>query len=374
MKTRGAVIRGMGEAWSIEEIDIEGPTAGEVLVEWKAAGLCHSDDHFRTGDRVHPSMADDFYPLLGGHEGAGVVAEVGSGVTTVEVGDHVCASFTPACGRCKYCATGRGYLCNALANFFGKGQLTDGVSRHSLNGEPLQVTGKIGTFCEKTVVAERSVIKIDTDIPLPVAAIVSCGVTTGWGSAANRAGTQPGDVVVVIGTGGLGISAVQGARICGAREIVAVDPIAHRRDSALKFGATRAAASAAEAMAIVRDLTWGQGADRVIMTPSLSTGEVFREAMELTGKGGVCVVTGMAPISQTEVPLDLGILTLYNKDIRGCTFGSLDPREAFPRLFDLYRSGLLNLDDMITTYPLDEINEGYRETLEGINIRGVLLS
>jgi NDMA-dependent alcohol dehydrogenase len=364
----------MGEQWAIEEIDLQGPTEGEVLVEWKAGGLCHSDDHFRTGDRVPPGMADTFYPMLGGHEGAGVVAEVGPGVKDLQAGDHVCASFAPSCGRCRYCATGRGNLCNAVKDFFGKGQLTDGVSRHSVGGEALHVFGKLGTFSECAVVAEQSLIKIDTDIPFPSAAIVSCGVATGWGSAANRAGIIPGDVVVIIGVGGLGMSAVQGARIAGAREILAVDPIAHRRESALKFGATHAIASTAEAVPIVRDLTWGQGADRVILTPSLTTGELFADAIGLTGKGGTCVVTGMAPISQTHVPLDLGLFTLYNKEIKGSLFGSLDPREAIPRLFALYKSGLLNLDDMITTYPLDKINEGYQETLEGINIRGVVVS
>jgi NDMA-dependent alcohol dehydrogenase len=373
MKSRGGVIRRLGGPWTVEEIDVVGPTEGEVLVEWKAAGLCHSDEHWRTGDRVPPAIGE-FYPVLGGHEGAGVVVDVGPGVTTLQPGDHVCASFVPACGRCKYCITGRSYLCNTLASFLVRGQLTDGISRHTLDGQPLLVIGKLGTFSDRSVVAEPSLIKIDKDIPFPVAAIVSCGVTTGWGSAANRAGTCPGDVVVVIGVGGLGLSAVQGAVMAGARDVVAIDPIPHRRNSALKLGATHAVASSVDAKSIVSQLTSGQGADRVILTPSLTTGELFRDAIELTAKGGVCVVTGMAPMAQTEVPLDLGSLALLNKEIRGCMFGSLNPREITPRLFDLYRRGLLKLDEMITTYPLENLDEAYRETMDGVNLRGVVIA
>ena len=378
MKTRAAVLFGIGQKWQIEEIDLDPPKAGEVLVAWKAGGLCHSEEHFVTGDRaltdeeaaaagMHP-----WFPLVGGHEGAGVVQEVGPGVSTLQPGDHVTGSFIPACGRCKYCVTGQQYLCNSAKDFFSRGQFTDGTARHHLHGEDLQVMAKLGTFGAHSVVAEASLIQIDDDIPFTSAALVSCGVSTGWGSAVERAGTKPGDVVVVVGVGGLGTAAVQGASLAGARAVVAVDPSEYRRERALGFGATHTAASMAEAAPIVTELTWGQGADRVIMTPGLLLGELLQQGLDLTGKGRTLVATAMAPMRQKEAAIDLGNLALYNKEIKGTVFGSLNPRESVPRLLGLYRRGLLNLDDMVTTYPLERINEGFQDMRDGLNVRGVV--
>jgi S-(hydroxymethyl)glutathione dehydrogenase/alcohol dehydrogenase len=293
-------------------------------------------------------------------------------VTTLEPGDHVTASFLPTCGRCRYCSTGQQYLCNSAKDYFSRGQFTDGTPRHHLHGEDLQVMAKLGTFAAHSVVAEASLIKIDNDLPLSSAALVSCGVSTGWGSAVERAGTRPGDVVVVVGVGGLGTAAVQGARLAGAQAIVAIDPSEYRRTRALDFGATHIAASMADAQPIVRDLTWGQGADRVIMTPSLLLGELLQQGLDLTGKGGTLVATAMTPFRQKQADIDLGTLALYNKEIKGCMFGSLNPRESVPRLLTLYRKGLLNLDDMVTTYPLDRINEAFQDMRDGTNVRGVL--
>jgi S-(hydroxymethyl)glutathione dehydrogenase/alcohol dehydrogenase len=370
---RAAVVTGRDEPWRVVEIDIADPAAGEVLVEWHAAGLCHSDEHFRSGDRVAEGAEAALYPMVGGHEAAGIVTEVGPGVTGLSVGDRVCASFSPICGTCRYCASGRGSLCNGNKDFMLRGQLVDGAHRHHLGGDPLYLMAKLGTFAERTVVAERSVLRIDDDVPFEAAALVSCGVATGWGSAVERAETKPGDVVVVVGCGGLGAAAVQGARIAGAREIVAVDPLPLRRDSAKSFGATRTAASIDEARPIVDDLTFGQGADRVILTPSVVTGEILHDGLAITGKDSVLVVTGMGPLGETPVPLDIGAFALFNKQIRGCLFGSLDPRTAVPRLLALYRGGLLDLDSMITRYPLDEIGTALADQLEGRNLRGVLL-
>jgi NDMA-dependent alcohol dehydrogenase len=373
MRTWGAVVWGRDQPWSIEEIEVDEPSAGEVLVEWAAGGLCRSDDHLRSGDRVADGLDDAMYPLLGGHEGAGTVVALGPGVSTVEVGDHVCGSFIATCGHCRYCASGRGHLCNAGKDVFGKGQLTDGVVRHRVKGEPLHVMAKLGTFAGHTVVAEESLIKIPSDVRLEAACIVSCGVSTGWGSAVERGGTEPGDVVVVVGTGGLGMSAVQGARLAGAAEIVAVEVNERRRELSGRFGATRQAASIAEAARLVDELTWGQGADRVILTASTVDGEMIRDGLAITSKGGVCVVTGMGPLGTTPVPLDIGAFALFNKELRGCLFGSLDPRRASPRLLELYRKGLLDLDGMISTYQLNQINEGYQDMFDGRNVRGVVL-
>ena len=372
MKTLGAIAWRPGAPWTIEEIEVDPPRAGEVLVEWEAAGLCHSDEHFRSGDRVPPGLADELFPMLGGHEGAGTVVAAGPGVATLQVGDHVVASFAPTCGSCRYCASGRGSLCGANKDFMVRGQLTDGSVSHRVNGAPLYLMAKLGTFAERTVVSERSVVKIDADVSLEAACLVSCGVATGFGSATERAGTRPGDVVAVVGLGGLGASAVQGARLAGARAIVAIDPFELRRSMALKFGATHTAAAIGDATMVIAELTDGQGADRVILTPSVVTGEIIHDGLAITGKGAVCVVTGMGPLGESAVPLDIGAFALYAKELRGCLFGSFDPRSAPAYLLSLYRSGLLDIDAMITTYRLAEIGRALDDTEHGRNVRAVI--
>ena len=380
MKTRAAVLWGLGQPWKVEEIDLDPPKAGEVLVKMAAAGLCHSDEHLVTGDMVVPDEIraqwglPETFPIIGGHEGAGVVVEVGPGVTSVEPGDHVSASFIPSCGRCRYCSTGRQNLCDLGGSAFMRGQITDGTSRHFCGEHELNLMAKLGTFSEHTVVAEASVIKVEPDLPLDRVALVSCGVATGWGSAVVRAGTQAGDTVVVVGIGGIGINAVQGARMAGARRVIAVDPIEFKREKAMELGATHTFTSMEEAIPAVMEMTWGQMADRVIMTPSVLYGELMAGANELCGKGGTMVVTGVAPITQTEASINLFQLAMWQKEIKGTIFGSLNPRADIPRLLDLYRQGQLKLDELITRrYSLDEINEGYQDMRDGTNIRGVIV-
>jgi NDMA-dependent alcohol dehydrogenase len=379
MKTRAAVLWGIGEAWKVEDIDIDGPAPGEVLVKWQAAGLCHSEEHFVTGDFVLPEeqrlqygMPSPF-PMIGGHEGAGVVVDVGAGVSSVAAGDLVSCSFIPACGRCRYCVTGRQNLCNQGAQLMLPGQMVDGAVRHFCGGEPLNLYAKCGTFAEHTLLSEESVIKVDPDLPPAAVALVSCGVATGWGSAVHRAGTEAGDVVVVVGVGGVGINAVQGAAMAGARVVVAVDPVAFKREMAQKLGATHSAASMTEAIEMVREMTRGEMADRVIMVPSVMRGELMAEALTLTGKGGTCVVTGVAPVVQAEAAINLLDLAMSNKEVKGTLFGSGNPRFDIPNLLALYRAGQLKLDELVTrTYPLDEINEGYQDMRDGKIIRGML--
>ena len=363
----------------MEEIEVDGPKAGEVLVNWKVAGMCHSDEHVLTGDLVPPKEAwpmmglDDFFPLLGGHEGAGVVVEVGPGVTAVQPGDHVSASFVPACGRCRYCSTGRQNLCDAGAGAFAKGMITDGTSRHRANGKEFTVFAKVGTFAEHACVSEASVIKVDTDLPLSAVALVSCGVATGWGSAVSRANVTPGDTVVVVGIGGIGMNAVQGARMAGAKRIVAIDPVEFKREKAMEFGATHTFASMEEAFPQVQELTWGQMADKVIMTPGVMYGDLMALGTQLAGKGGTIVVTAVAPITQTESSVNLFEIAMYNKEIKGTIFGSLNPRRDIPALLNLYREGQLKLDELITRrYTLEQINEGYQAMRDGENIRGII--
>jgi NDMA-dependent alcohol dehydrogenase len=382
MKSRAAVLHGTDQEWRIEEIEVDAPKTGEVIVEWKAAGLCHSDEHMVTGDMVPPREAwpmmgiDDLWPVVGGHEGAGVVAEVGPGVTSVAVGDHVSASFVPSCGTCRYCSTGRQNLCNAGAGAFLKGMITDGTSRHRLadGGVDLTLFAKLGTFSHYSAVSVDQVIKVDTDLPLEAVALVSCGVATGWGSATNRAAVAPGDTVVVVGIGGIGINAVQGAAMAGARRVVAVDPIEFKREKAMEFGATDAFTSMEEAMPAVMEMTQGMMADKVIMTPGVMYGDLMALGTQLAGKGGTIVVTAVAPITQTESSVNLFELAMWNKEIKGTIFGSLNPRADIPRLLDLYRDGRLKLDELITNrYTLDDINDGYQAMRDGTNIRGVVV-
>jgi NDMA-dependent alcohol dehydrogenase len=381
VKARAGLIHGVGQDWQVEEIEIGEPQAGEVLVEWKAAGMCHSDEHIVTGDMVPPAEAwpllgiDDFFPIVGGHEGAGVIAAVGPGVTSVAVGDHVSASFIPSCGRSRYCSTGRQNLCDAGAGAFQKGMITDGTARHhTADGREVGLFAKLGTFAEYSCVAESQVIKVDTDFPLEAVALVSCGVATGWGSATNRAAVKAGESVVVVGIGGIGINAVQGAAMAGARHVIAVDPVEFKREKAMEMGATHTFASMEEAMPAVTQMTDGMLADKVIMTPGVMYGDLMRLGTALAGKGGTIVVTAVAPMAQTESSVNLFELAMWNKEIKGTIFGSLNPRADIPRLLNLYRDGQLKLDELITNrYSLDDINVGYQAMRDGENIRGVIV-
>jgi len=380
MKSRAAVLHGLNQPWVIEEIDVDPPKTGELIVHWMVAGLCHSDEHFVTGDMVPPAEmleavgAPPFFPIIAGHEGAGVVVEVGPGVTSVQPGDHVSASFIPSCGRCRYCSTGRQNLCDAGAGTLGSGMITDGTDRHFLNGQPIKMMAKLGTFSQYSCVAEASVIKVESDLPLEAVALVSCGVATGFGSATTRADVRPGETVVVVGIGGIGINAVQGAALAGAKRVIAVDPVEFKREKAMELGATHTFASMEEAMPAVMEMTWGQMADKVIMTPGVLYGEMMQLGTALAGKGGTIVVTAIAPITQTESSVNLFELAMWNKEIKGTIFGSLNPRNDIPRLLSMYREGQLKLDELITKrYTLDEINDGYEAMRQGLNIRGVVM-
>jgi S-(hydroxymethyl)glutathione dehydrogenase/alcohol dehydrogenase len=231
----------------------------------------------------------------------------------------------------------------------------------------------IGTFSPYTVVNEASCIKIEDGIPLDKAALVGCGVTTGWGAAVNAANVQPGDTVVIIGLGGVGMNAVQGAAFAGARFVVAVDPVEFKRQKALEFGATHTAASMEEAAAVVGEITWGANADKAIMTVGVAEGHLIAPMMSLVAKGGRACVTAVAPISQEDVKLNLFDLTLQRKELVGCIFGNANPRRDIPRLLRLYAEGKLKLDELVTnTYSLDDINQGYQDMRDGKNIRGVI--
>jgi len=384
MRCKAAVLRGVGMDWEVCEVELGEPRRGEVLVRMAAAGICHSDDHFATGDAVpSPEMIQmmvaagrepiDPFPLIGGHEGAGVVEAVGPEVHDLKPGDFVGTSWIPTCGRCRWCATGKGYLCDLGANIFSKKMVTDGTPRRFVDGEPALAMTQLGTFSEYMVAAADSVVKIDESIPASVAALVSCGVTTGWGTATNAADTQPGDTVIVIGVGGVGMNAVQGARAAGAQRVIAVDPIEFKRDVALEFGATHTSPSALEAYELVRDLTRGVMADRVLVTVGVLMPDLVPVAMALTRKGGTCVLTAMAPLSELMVPLMLVDLVSSDKLLKGTLYGGMNVRASMPQLLSLYQSGDLKIDELVTRrYKLDDVNQAIADLREGSNIRGVI--
>lgn len=384
MKSRAAILHGVGQSWDVAEIDIDPPRAGEVLVKMSVAGICHSDDHFATGDSVPNDdliaimnaagqPVPEWFPMLGGHEGAGVVEEVGPAVTSLQPGDHVATSFIPACGSCRWCATGATFLCDVGADIYSKNMTTDHTVRRRLNGDALMAMMQVGTFSEYVVASERSLIKVHDWISLDAASLVSCGATTGFGSATVSAGTRPGDTVVVIGVGGVGMNAVQGARIAGAKHVVAVDPVDFKREIAPSFGATHAAADVGAAFQLVREITWGAMADAVILTAGVVPPDLVSAGMMLIRKGGTCVLIGMTPISEMSVPLILADMVNSCKTLRGSLYGQMNPRASMPMLLSMYEAGTLKLDELITgRYKLDDINEAIRDLRDGRNIRGVI--
>ena len=252
-------------------------------------------------------------------------------------------------------------------------QISDGTSRHHARGHDLTVLCCIGTFARDAVVHEDSCIVIDDDIPFDVASLLSCGVVTGWGSSVRAGEVQPGDTVAVVGCGGLGSNAVQGARLAGARNIVAIDPVAFKREKAMEFGATHTATSLAEALQLVTDLTDGRMCNCVVMTMGVGDGSIIADAMAITAKFGSVVVTNAHPQRETSINISLADLTIMEKRLIGSVFGGSNARSDIPMLLDLYRAGQLDLDGLITRrYPLEGVNDGYADMHAGKNIRGVL--
>lgn len=370
MKTKGALLwePGTRSGWSVEEIAVDPPKFREATVKLAASGICHSDDHLDTGDIPLP-----WAPILGGHEGAGVVTEVGEGVTDLEVGDHVVCSFLPSCGKCRMCVSGRAAMCELGAGVLG-GTSPDGTHRVHARGQGVGCMSYLGTFAPYITVPTDALVKIDKDIPLKSAALIGCGVPTGWGSAAYAAEMELNDTVVVIGTGGVGMNAVQGARHRGAKNIIAVDPQPFKREMAPTFGATHTAASVEEAAEMVAQFTNGQGADRVIITVGVLTGDIVEPAQAMCRRGGTVVVTSAAPVLQRDLQLDLFTFAMSGKRLQGTLYGSTNSRNDIPLIADLYRRGVHKLDELITReYDLEDINTAFKDMLDGKNIRGVIV-
>lgn len=366
--TRSAVARAPHEGWQLTELQLADPRDHEVRVKMVAAGLCHSDHHITAGD------APVRFPIVGGHEGTGIVESVGPAVTRVKAGDRVVCAYIPACGACRPCSIGHQNLCVQGLNA-GTGMFLDGSFRFQDDaGEDVGGFCTLGTFSQYTVVSEYAVVPLPDDIPFEIGALVGCGVPTGWGSAVYAAGVRAGDTVVIFGAGGVGMNAVQGARYAGGKNVVVVDPVEFKRVSSLEFGATHAVATAQEAHDFVVETTWGQLADHVIITADAVTEEMVGAGIAMTGKGGKLTITSVGHLTEKAVSVHAGMLISYQRQIRGALFGDCNPLYDIPKLLGLYRSGDLRLDELITRkYTLDEVNTAYTDLLEGRNIRGVIV-
>jgi len=362
---KAAVLFAPQEDLRIVDVELAPPGPREVQVRIGASGVCASDWHTMTGAIPSP------VPCVLGHEGAGVVTAIGDGVTAVAPGDHVVLSWVPACGRCRYCESGRPNLCATAAPALLAGTLVSGVRRLSLNGEPLYHYSFLSTFAESVVVDEACCIPVRSDVPFQVAALVGCAITTGYCAVTNRARVSPGSTVLIFGAGGVGLSAIMAARLSGARQIIAVDPVAGKRDLAMRLGATHPLDPAAtDVLSVVRSLTAGQGADYAI--EAAGRPELVTMAFEATARGGTIVSVGI-PAATATVALPGPDLVRHEKVVTGSLYGSCRPRQDMPAILDRYADGDLPLDLLVSrTYQLQDINEAFRDMLAGELARGVI--
>ena len=370
MLTRAAVLRRSPGKFEVVDIELDEPRQAELQVKMVASGLCHSDEHFQTGDNVAAH-----YPIVMGHEGAGIVEAIGPNTYGWDVGDHVVFSFIPSCGRCRWCSSGMTNLCDLGAHLTRGSRFDDLESfRFTLEGRGVGQLCGLGTFSERTVVSTDSVIKVGKELPLDRLCLLACGVGTGWGSAVNAGNVRPGDVVIVMGTGGVGISAIQGAAHCGATAVIAADPVEFKRKVALKVGATHGFASIGEADEYAKSVTNGQGADTTIITVGVLTGAHIAEGLASIRKGGTLVVTSVGDMNaDAGVPINPWEITLMQKRIQGALFGQCNPRADIPRQIEMYRRGQLKLDELVTrTYRLGDVVAAYEDLTAGRNIRGVI--
>jgi S-(hydroxymethyl)glutathione dehydrogenase/alcohol dehydrogenase len=367
MKSQAAVLFRPNAPLDVIEIDVEPPRAGEVLVEMAAGGVCHSDLHVMRGELVAPT------PAVLGHEGAGVVAEVGAGVTTVAPGDHVIPLWRLSCGCCRFCTGGRPALCPAGTKVRNTGLLPDGTTRFSFDGKPIKTYAGVSTFSRYTVIPETALLKIPADVPLPLAALLGCAVVTGFGAVVNAAKVKPGDTVAVFGgAGGVGLNVVQAAALAGAVTVIAVDLHAAKLREAVAFGATHTldASSHPDPAAAVRELAGGAGVDFAF--DAVGAPRVTRQAYDALARRGTLVVVGLAPAGH-EVSLPMISLTYEERTVTGSLYGSGDPRSDILKLIDLHRAGKLKVDALLTrTYPLSQINEAYGALERGEVLRSVV--
>ena len=367
MKSRAAVARRAGAPLTIETVDLDGPRAGEVLVEIKATGVCHTDEFTLSG-----ADPEGLFPAILGHEGAGVVVDVGPGVTSVKKGDHVIPLYTPECRQCEYCLNPKTNLCQAIRATQGQGLMPDGSSRFTLDGEPVLHYMGTSTFSNFTVLPEIAVAKIREDAPFDKVCYIGCGVTTGIGAVINTAKVEPGANVVVFGLGGIGLNVVQGARLAGADMIVGVDLNNARKPLAEKFGLTHFVNPkevGGDLVAHLVELTGG-GADYSF--ECIGNVEVMRQALECCHRGwGTSVIVGVAGAGQEIKTRPFQLVT--GRNWKGTAFGGARGRTDVPKIVDWYMDGKINIDDLIThVMPLEDINKAFDLMHSGESIRSVV--
>jgi Zn-dependent alcohol dehydrogenase len=369
VECRAAVHWGDSDRWSIEAVQVDPPRPGEVLVRMLAAGLCHTDLTL-----VEGGYAGIARPIIGGHEGVGVVEEVGASVTGLAPGDHVLFLVPiPPCGRCVACLKRLTYLCESGALLANGRQLSDGTARHHARGRDLGIFVLLGLFAEYTVVHEASLLKIPADLSPRDVCPVSCAGVTGWGAVQNTAELHAGEVAMIVGVGGVGANAVQAARYLGAAAVLAVDPLAVRRQLAVDLGADDAVPDLDAARDRLSEWTHGRMADAVVMTMGVGDGSLLAQAMTLVGKRGRLVVVNVHPDDEKEVALSLRELQEYEKQIRGCLAGSWHGRKGAGFLLDLAARGRYDPAAIVSrTYRLDDIDQGYADQLGGEVVRAVL--
>jgi S-(hydroxymethyl)glutathione dehydrogenase/alcohol dehydrogenase len=366
MKTKAAVLYDYGKPLVIDELELDAPREKEVLVRYKAAGLCHTDLSVINGvGRISP------LPCIPGHEGAGVIQEVGPGVTKLKPGDHVLLMWVPVCGQCYYCLRGQPYLCAEKDKTRG-GAMMDGTYRLRKGSRNIHSMMGVGCFSEYNVVTERNVLTIDPGIPFDIAAIVGCGVITGVGAVINKAKVRPGSSVAVMGAGGVGLNVIQGAVLANATKIVAIDILDNKLELAKVFGATHVInASREDPLKKVMEITEGIGVDYAF--EAIGSAETTLTAYKLIRRGGCAVVVGV-PDLDAKLTLPLVEIPVMEKSILGSLYGSGDIRIELITLLELYKSGRIHLEKLVTKrYRLEEINTGFDDLEAGKNARGVIV-
>src|SRR5436190_7432670 len=363
---KAAVCTALNEPLEIQELDLEAPRAGEIRVRMGASGVCHSDLSIQNGTLMGA------FPMVLGHEGAGIVQELGEGVTNVAVGDHVVVSWVPQCGSCFYCKKGQGFLCEAGAMAMATGGLLDGSTRFSRAGEPVKQMACSGTFSEQAVIPAIGAVKIPDDVPLEIGALIGCGVLTGVGAALNTANIREGDTVAVVGCGGVGLNVIQGARIAGAAEIIAIDMVPNKLDMAKEFGATTLVnASDGDPTGKVMELTQQRGVDVAFEVIGLK--QTIEQTLMMTRRGGEAVLVGVPRMEvMLELPAFFGVV-LMSKTIKGCWYGSSNVQKDVPRLLELYKNGELKLDELISRrIGVEDVNDAFTAMEAGEVARSVI--
>lgn len=357
MKAKAAILFDAGSPLEVVDVDVAAPRAGEVLVKMAAGGVCHSDLHVMRGELPAP------LPAVLGHEGAGVVADVGEGVTELSPGDHVIPLWRMSCGTCEFCIGGRPALCVAGTHMRNTGLLPDGTSRFSLNGRPILHYAGVSTFGSYSIIPERALLKIPRALDLRKAALMGCAVVTGFGAVTNAAKVKPGQTVAVFGAGGVGLNVIQAAALAGAAQVIAIDIHDAKLQKAKAFGAGATVFASDQSPAfVIREMTAGRGVDFAFDVVGMP--EVTRQAYDALARRGTLVVIGIAPHG-LETSLPMTSLMYEERTIIGSLYGSGDPRTDIVKLIDLYGRGMLRLDELLTrTYPLEQINEAYA-ALEG---------